>query len=177
MTASKLIKPSTDYQESFLEALQAYKEEGYCQHLSVREIRDNFSGFVENLASDRANHYRKFDDWVEVVPETVLWLVKDQNYLGNIVIRHRLNWHLEKWGGHIAFIIRPDKRGMGYGRKILLKAIPYANALGIDRALLTVAPDNKTAVHIIKKSGAVFEDETPGTERFPARYRFWLNCS
>lgn len=177
MTASKLIKPSIEYRESFLQALQAYKGEGYCQHLCVREVRDNFSEIVANLANDRAYHYRNFDDWVEAVPETVLWLVKDQEYIGNVVVRHRLNWHLEKWGGHIAFIIRPNKRDMGYGHKILLKAIPCANRLGIERALLTVDPKNKRALHIIKKSGAVFEDETPGSDRFPARHRFWLDCA
>lgn len=176
MTASKLIKPSADYKESYLAALAEYQAEGLDKHLNPKTLRHEFDEFIDDRLHTRSHSFDSFPDWVEVVPETELWLIKNDEYLGTIEIRHRLNWHLEKWGGHISFIIRPSKRDIGYGRKILSKAIPYAEAIGIDNALLTVQPNNAKALHIVEKCGGVFEDEHEKTERFPARKRFWLNC-
>ena len=111
------------------------------------------------------------------MPETVTWLIKDTEYIGTVDIRHRLNWHLEKWGGHIHICIRPSMRNKGFGRKMLLKALPIANYLGIDKALLTINPRNKAAIRIVEASGAEFEDELPETGQFPAQRRYWIDCT
>jgi|MDSW01.2.fsa_nt_gb predicted acetyltransferase len=176
MTASKLIKPSIDYKESYLEALAEYQAEGIDKHLNLKTLRHEFDKFIDDRLHSRSHSFDSFPDWVEIVPETELWLVKNEEYIGTVEIRHRLNWHLEKWGGHISFIIRPSKRGIGYGRKLLNKAIPYAEALGIENALLTIKPDNDIAISIIEKCGGVFEGEHAGTERFPPHKSYWLNC-
>lgn len=176
MSASKLIRPDVDYKESYLEALAEYHKEGRCTHDRVSYVRTNFEDYVEALRAERGYPHQPYEDWVEPVPETVAWLVKDDEYLGTVDIRHRLNWHLEKWGGHIHFIIRPSRRGLGFGKKILLKSIPIANYLGIERALLTIAPDNVIAKSVLESCGAVFEDETPESDRFPARLRYWIDC-
>ena len=177
MSASKLIRPDADYKDSLLEALSEFQKEGRYEYKNIATIKSDFDAYVKALRAERGYPHQPYDDWVEPVPETIAWLVKDNEYLGSVDIRHRLNWHLEKWGGHIHFVIRPSKRGLGYGKKLLLKAIPIANYLGIERALLTIAPDNDVAKHIIENAGGEFEDETPATDRFPARLRYWLDCS
>lgn len=177
MPASKLIRPHEDYKDSFLDALAEYHGEGRFSYLNIDALRNDFSGLTEALRADRGRPSRPFPDWVEPVPESILWLVKDGEYLGSAEIRHRLNWHLERWGGHIGFVIRPSSRGKGYGKKILQKAIPFANHAGIDRALLTIAPENRAAIHIVERCGGVFEDETQATGRFPVRRRYWLDCT
>ncbi len=111
------------------------------------------------------------------MPETSLWLVKGDKYIGSFNIRHRLNWHLEKWGGHVNFIIRPSMRGKGFGKKILQKGLPIVNYLGIERALFTIAPESSCAARILEFCGAELEDETPATEQFPARKRYWVNTN
>lgn len=176
MSASKLVKPSVDYKDSYLEALQEFHAEGRYNFLSVADLEDNFETFVQNLNDGKRHLHKPYDDWVEPVPETSLWMVKDNKFIGVFNIRHRLNWHLEKWGGHINFVIRPSMRNKGYGKKILQKGMPYACYLGIDRALMTVEPSNEAAIKIIKHNGGVFEDETPKTDKFPARQRYWLQC-
>ncbi|MCB9991096.1 MAG: GNAT family N-acetyltransferase [Rhodospirillales bacterium] len=177
MSASKLVRPSVEYQDSFLAALREYHEEGHYLYNNIAELRADFKGFVKALRTEKGYPHQPYQEWVEPVPETVTWLVKDGEYLGTADIRHRLNWHLEKWGGHIHFIVRPSKRRMGYGRKILLKAMPIANYLGIETALLTVGPDNQAAIRIIEACGAQFSDELPSTNQFPARRRYWLDCT
>lgn len=177
MSASKLVRPAEDYKDSFLAALHEYHGQGQLKHLSIESLRDDFAPYLEQVNADRGSPHLPYQDWVEAVPETLLWLVKDGDYIGSVSIRHRLNWHLEKWGGHISFIIRPSMRGKGFGKKILLKAMPFANYLGIEKALLTVDPYNKAAIRVVESIGAVFEEELPATDRFPARLRYWLDCS
>lgn len=177
MSASKLVRPAIDYKDSFLAALEEYHAEGRYLHQQIGRLREDFPAFLEALRAERGYPHQPYQDWVEPVPETVLWLVKDDDYLGTVDIRHRLNWHLEKWGGHIHFIIRPSMRGKGFGKKILLKALPFANYLGIERALITVDPQNSYTRKVIESCGGVFEDETSETDQFPARMRYWIDCS
>ena len=177
MSASKLVKPAVEYKDSFLEALKEFQEEGRYTFLNVDEISENFEEFVADLNHGKRHLHKPYADWVEPVPETILWMVKGDHYIGSLNIRHRLNWHLEKWGGHINFMIRPSMRGKGFGRKILQKGIPCASYLGIERALITVPPKANAAKHIIELCGGEFQDETPETDQFPARLRYWVSCN
>lgn len=177
MSASKLVKPSIEYKESYLEALREFQEEGRYTFLNLEEIEENFESFVSDLNENRRHLHLPFEDWVEPVPETILWMVKENEFIGNFNIRHRLNWHLEKWGGHINFLIRPSMRGKGFGKKILRKGMPCACFLGVDKVLITVDPENESAVRTVESVGAKFEDETQETEQFPPRRRYWLDCS
>lgn len=176
MSASKLVKPGIEYKLSFLGALDEYHAEDRYMSLDREEIEKNFDKYVEELNTGKRHLRRPFVDWVEPVPETVLWLVKDQEYIGSITIRHRLNWHLEKWGGHVNFTIRPSMRKKGFGKKILQKAMPYICYLGIDKALVLVKPENVAGRKIVEFCGGMFQDETLKTDRFPARRRYWLQC-
>lgn len=176
MSASKLVKPAAEYKQGFLEALDEYHAESRYLSIGKQEIDQNFDQYVEELNTGRRHLRRPFVDWVEPVPETVLWLVREYEYIGSVTIRHRLNWHLEKWGGHVNFTIRPSMRRKGFGKKILQKAMPYVCYLGVDRALILVRPDNLPGQKVVEFCGGVFQDETPKTDRFPARRRYWLQC-
>ncbi len=177
MSASKLVKPATEHKQSYLEALKEYHNEGRYKFLDEGDLAENYETFIKDLNEGNRHLHKPYADWVEPVPETALWLVKDDKYIGAFNIRHRLNWHLEKWGGHINFVIRPSMRGKGFGKKILQKGIPFANYLGIERALLTIAPDNEAAARIIEFCGGELQDELHATNQFPARKRYWLDCT
>lgn len=177
MSASKLIRPNVDFKDSYLEALEEYHAEGRYKYQDIAALSANFDNFIKELNTEKGYPHQPYQDWVDPVPETVIWLVKDDKYLGTVDIRHRLNWHLEKWGGHVHFNIRPSMRGKGFGIKILRKSMPIINYLGIDQALITVSPEDKAAIKIIEACGGEFEDETSATERFPAMRRYWLDCT
>lgn len=177
MSASKLSKPALEHKESYLEALEEFHEEQRYLFLSTNEIDENYDYFIDTLNEGKRHLHKPYADWAEPVPETVLWLVKDNEFIGTFNVRHRLNWHLEKWGGHVNFVIRPSMRNKGFGKKILQKGMPCACYLGIERALLTVNPANQAAIKVVEFCGATLEDETTQSERFPPRRRYWLDCS
>lgn len=177
MSASKLVRPAVEYKDSYIAALREFQDEGRCGYLSIPQVNADFAAYVESMRQERGHPHAPYQEWVEPVPETVLWFVKNDDYLGTVDIRHRLNWHLERWGGHIHFIIRPSMRGKGFGKKLLLKTIPVASYLGIGKALLTIAPDDKEAIRVIESCGGVFDNELPETEQFPARRRYWIDCT
>ena len=177
MSASKLVKPAVEYKQSYLEALEEFHAEGRYQFIKLDDIKANFGEFVDDLNDGKRHLHKPFSEWAEPVPETALWMVKERKFIGSFIIRHRLNWHLEKWGGHISFVIRPSMRGKGFGKKILQKGMPFVCYLGIDRALITVKPEDENAQKVIEFCGGQFQDETPETDKFPARKRYWLDCS
>lgn len=177
MSASKLIRPTVEFKASYLEALEEFHKEGRYLYQDISRLNGDFEGFINELLIEKGYPHQPYQDWVEPVPETIIWMVKDDQYIGTVDIRHRLNWHLEKWGGHVHFNIRPSMRGLGFGSKILKKAMPIINYLGIDKALITIRPDDKAGIKIVESCGAVFEDETQATDKFPAMRRYWLDCS
>ena len=153
--------------------------------------------FVASYSSERGERYKEymhaiaekgFERFVEVekshvrgenlpdgfVPATTLWLVDHGEFIGGVSIRHRLNEHLLKVGGHIGYDVRPSQRNKGYGSKILELALPVARGLGIDRVLVTCDATNEASRKIIEKNGGVLEnsaiDEKSGVERL----RFWI---
>ncbi len=177
MSASKLVRPDAEYKRSFLEALREYHAEDEYKFWDASSLDYDFESFVALMKTERGVPHRPYQEWVELVPETVAWLVKDDTYIGTVDIRHRLNWHLERWGGHITFTIRPSMRAKSFGHKILTKAMPIANYLGVQHALLTVDPANACAMAVIEACGGKFSDETSETSQFPARKRYWLDCT
>ena len=177
MTAAKLEKPSIEHKQSYLKALKEFHEEGRYTFLEIEDVSENFEDFIEKVNNGKRHLHKPYSDWIEPVPETVLWLIKDHEFIGTLNIRHRLNWHLEKWGGHIGFIVRPSMRGKGYGKKLLQKAIPYIAHMGIERALLTIDPDDKGANKIVQFVGGKMQDTLPATDKFPSRNRYWLDCT
>lgn len=177
MSAAKLEKPAIEHKESYIKALKEFQEEDRYSFLDINEIERDFEDFIDTLNSGKKNLHKPYADWVEPVPETVLWLTKDDEFIGTLNIRHRLNWHLEKWGGHLNFIIRPSMRGKGFGKKLLQKGIPFIAYLGIEKALITVDPSDDIANKIVTSVGAELEDTLPATDKFPERHRYWLDCT
>jgi predicted acetyltransferase len=177
MSASKLVKPDVIYKDSFIEAIKEFHAEGRYLFLNITDLEKDFEGFIKNINSKKKHLHKPFQDWADPVPESIVWMVKEHKFIGSLTVRHRLNWHLEKWGGHLNFIIRPSMRNKGFGKKLLQKAIPAVAHLGIEKALLTVAPENNIAVRVIEFCGGKLENETSATDKFPARKRFWLNCT
>ncbi len=177
MSAAKLEKPALEHKTSYLEALKEFQAENRYSFLDYDDVAENFEDFIQKLNEGKKNLHKPYADWVEPVPETVLWLTKDDQFIGTLNIRHRLNWHLEKWGGHLNFIIRPSMRNKGFGKKLLQKGIPYIAYLGIDRALITVDPKDVSANKIVQFCGAKLQDTLPATDKFPERNRYWLDCA
>ncbi len=171
MKGPRLVEPSEEYRESFLEALKEYHVEGRKTDVSYDELRNDFHSFVEafrmeergeNLASDR-------------VAQTTRWLVEGTKYIGGVSIRHTLTEHLRMIGGHIGYEVRPTERRKGYGALILKLALPLAKELGIERALLTCNVTNEPSRKIIESAGGKLVDEVEQGGGLPNKARFWID--
>ena len=169
-----LVLPSEKYKESFLEAIaeqpdeQLARVEGY----DINRYTGDFDLFLKNIANEREGKNLP-DSWV---PQTVYWLVEDDKFIGRFSIRHTLNDHLRKMGGHIGYSIRPTERNKGYGKLGLKLALPKAKELGIDPALITCNPDNIASRKVIEANGGIFHDEVVGDDG-TAKLRFWVPTS
>jgi predicted acetyltransferase len=105
------------------------------------------------------------------VPQTTLWWVSGDEYLGRISIRHRLTAGLREIGGHIGYDIRPSARRRGHATAMLTAVLPAAHSLGINPALLTCDEDNIASRKVIEANGGVLEDKRGG------KLRYWLSTA
>ncbi len=166
----ELVRPSVKYKDSYLAAVREAQQEGRKAESDFKLAEKDFEQFVMELNEHAEGKHMKEG----YVPETVLWLVEEAEYIGRVSIRHRLNDHLLKLGGHIGYDIRPSMRKKGYGMLILQLALPKAKELSIDRVLLTCDDCNIASRKIIEKNGGVLENQVPNPEGGPDKLRFWI---
>lgn len=168
----QLITPSPNYKHSFLDALEEYKAEGYKTFIDydIRWVVENFEAFVAKLLQ----RSQGIGLSAGCVPDTQLWLIDGEEYIGNVGIRHQLTEALLREGGHIGYDIRPSKRRQGYGTKILALALPKAKALGIAKVLVTCDETNIGSKKIIEANGGVLENSVSMRECKPNKLRYWI---
>ena len=169
MKEVKLVLPSAEYKESFLEALQEFHIEGRNLDLDALDLEHDFDSFVRRKAGEPEGKFLPEG----FVPQTDYWLVHGDEYLGHIAIRHLLNDTLMQRGGNIGYAIRPSKRRQGYGTIILKLGLEKAKMLGISRALVTCDKDNIASRQIIEKNGGILENESVG-DKGETVLRFWV---
>jgi len=107
------------------------------------------------------------------VHATYWWIVEGDTYLGAITLRHRLNEHLLRAGGHIGYGVRPSARGRGVAGWALGEVLPRARALGLDRVLVTCTDDNPASARTIEARGGVLEDIQ--VTEFGLTRRYWID--
>lgn len=124
-----------------------------------------FRVFCESIRAERLEDTPRPAGFV---PDTELWLVDDDEFLGRVGIRHRLTPGLLETGGHIGYDVRPSARRRGHATRMLRDALRVAHELGIERALVTCDVENVGSRTVIERNGGVLEDERSG------KLRFWV---
>ena len=74
MSASKLIRPTIEFKESYLEALEEFHKEGRYLYQEISRLNADFETFIKELSTEKGYPHQPYQDWVEPVPETVVWL-------------------------------------------------------------------------------------------------------
>ena len=150
----RLISPTAEFKESWRAALDAFIDEGSDGFWNVPEPPTDIDSYIQRTI-DHSRGENLAEGWV---PASTFWLVDKGEFIGHVNIRHELNDWIVKRGGHIGYYIAPAHRMKGYGSKILELALLKAQALGIEKALLTCGDDNIGSRKIIERSGGEFED-------------------
>ncbi len=170
MAAVRLVEPNAGFRESYLEALSELHAEGRRLNVRYDEIAADFEAFVADLK----NRAIPGKHPPELVPETWLWLVDGDEYIGRASIRHELSEELLLVGGNIGYEIRPSRRRQGYGTRILALALERARDLGIRRVLVTCDTDNVGSRKIIEANGGRLENEIQVPNSTVRKLRYWI---
>ena len=110
-----------------------------------------------------------------LVPATFLLAEVDGELVGRTSIRHRLNDHLAREGGHIGYGVLAAHRRCGYATEILRQSLVIARSVGVDRVLITCDDDNVGSAEVIERCGGVFESlVTAADDGRPVR-RYWVD--
>jgi predicted acetyltransferase len=171
-------RPDARFRASVLEAIHEYHAEGRHAELDTGAIEEP-GEFARYCAALNAGVERPGEpdfylaelygtpvpgEWVDgYVPQTVLWWVAGDEYLGRLSIRHRLTPHLLYHGGNIGFEVRPVARRQGRAAAMLAAALPLAAELGIDPARLDCEAGNAASRRVIERNGGVLDEERDGS--------------
>ena len=145
-------------------------------------------GYERFLLKDAYDQSATWEDYIalleaysrgEALPEgrvqtTRLVATVDGKIVGLVMIRHRLNDGLAKYGGHIGYAIVPSKRRKGYATQALREAVPIAHSLGIDEVLVTCDEDNIASARVIEKCGGEFESVSDPAPWGTSMRRYWF---
>jgi predicted acetyltransferase len=178
---ARLVPPAATVRVSFVEAMLEFQAEGRgapvddtsIGHELQREADrwatdDGFAQYVRDL---RAEELEETPRPAGYVPQTTLWWVDGDTYLGRLGIRHRLTPALRMVGGHIGYDVRPSARRRGHATAMLRAALPIALGLGIDPALITCDDTNVGSRTVIERCGGVLDSAGDG------KLRYWVPTS
>jgi predicted acetyltransferase len=114
-----------------------------------RDRAGSFGEYLELLERQRTGR----DPHPGRVRASFLGAEVDGEIVGRVSIRHELNEHLEREGGHIGFTVIPDHRRRGYASQILRRSLDLLAADGLATALLTCDDDNVASAATIERCG------------------------
>lgn len=162
----------------------------------TKEDESSFQSAVSELEKDTPpwqfaldfDHEESFVDYVErvnnwphgkdlpngFVPNSYLVGVVESRIVGRLSIRHSLNEHLQKYGGHIGYGIIPSERRKGYANEMLRQALPICRKLGIEKALISCDTNNIASRKVIENNGGIFDSITKFPELDVQQRRYWL---
>jgi predicted acetyltransferase len=161
-----LVRPSAPLMASFVEALG----EGYSRDTlrpetpeTIAAIAADPDGFLGELLNPPATLVLPDGTMGQRVPATLLWWTDGDRFLSSIQVRHYLNAHLEQWGGHIGYAVRPSERGKGHACAMLAAMLDHVRAHlpDLTRVILTASQKNPASCRVIEKNGGVLERAIP----------------
>jgi predicted acetyltransferase len=158
-----LVRPEMAHMPSFVAALR----EGYSRDSlraetpeTIAAIADAPAWFLRALHDPPTTIVLPDGTIGERVPETHLWYVEGDEFLGSISVRHSLNAALEQWGGHVGYAVRPSAQGQGHATAMLAAMLGHIREhLPLDRVTLTANVDNIASLRVIEKNGGTLRDE------------------
>jgi predicted acetyltransferase len=162
----RLVWPTTGVRDSYLSGERAQSAADGLPLDPLDRAAEDFPAWVRDR---RGVHIR----WG--VPSTVFWYVAGPEYLGTLVLRHRLTPELADAGGHIGYHVVPPWRRQGHATRMLTAGLAEARALGLDRVLLTCDPGNEPSRRVILANGGVPDGRSSPDGHGGPEDRFWID--
>lgn len=160
-TPPRLTAPSTLVETSYLVGEQADMRYRDSDTEWLRDASLDFGAYVAARVGVR-------ERWG--VPSELFWFTSEEFYIGSLVIRHRLT--ADEGGGHIGYhVVYPWQR-QGHATQMLKDALEKCATLGVERALLTVDPENTASLAVVRRCGGVADGINHEDE-----LRFWITTA
>lgn len=172
----KLVLPEEKYWQSFQEGLLEYKNSPSpydIQGIKKAFAFKNFAEYKSDCEDKRSGKNLPSD----YVPNTYLWLIYNEKFIGIYDVRHNLTKYLKISGGHIAYSIIPSARRKGFAAQGLKLCCKYAhNKLNIKEVLISCNATNiasyKTMKKVMKEFGEV--EDMPAMVDNHEEKRVWI---
>ena len=172
----KLIKLTKEYEKQLGEMIDEWKLDQEINHTDkspyviFKNDYHDFDYYLDNLELKEPIPQG-------FVPDSTFFLLDEERnrLLGAVNIRHSLNEHLLKVGGHIGDGIRPSERRKGYATEIIRLGLKECKKLGITKVLMVCDKDNIGSRKSIINNGGVLENEIEIDGEIEQRY--WINLS
>ena len=168
----QLIKPTPAYKEKALAYRKAHFDIGETEiqgdnNLDVSKTYEEWLDYLDFVEAGKHEIY---------LPSSTYFAVIDDEIVGIVDIRHRLNDALLKCGGHIGYSTHPQHRRKGYATQILRLALEKCKAMGIEKVLVTCNKENIGSQKTILNNGGVLENEYTD-EKGQVTLRHWLDAT
>lgn len=149
------------------------------------EYNENNIGTYDFLDTTQSDIFKRIEDFRTgnnlpngYVKATYLWLIENDEFIGEVSIRHSLTDSLLRFGGNIGYGVRYSLWNNGFGTKMLSMALVYAKKeIGLNKVLITCNDDNHGSARILEKNGGVLQDKIAntidGVDRISRRY--WIS--
>lgn len=166
----ELVTPSEKYYQSYIDAIEEYEQNNIDTY--------DFFDISKYDIFEKMEDYRTGRNLPEgYVKATYFWLVDNDEFIGEISIRHSLTDSLLRFGGNIGYGIRYSYWNKGIGTIMLSKALVYAkDVLGLNKVLITCNDNNFGSARVIEKNGGILQDKIintiDGVDRLSRRY--WI---
>lgn len=105
------------------------------------------------------------------------WLIDQEEWIGKLTLRPRIDERLLAAGGHIGYEIRPSRRRQGYGTILLRLGLEKAREQGLQRVLLTCDETNVGSKKIIEANGGRYENAVQQEGTSVKKLRYWIDLS
>lgn len=153
----KLVLPNKKYLNSYQNFCRDFIKNG-----TTEEYR---TGYKKQLISSKKSLFLKWlrDDSKGVnlekgmVQMTTYWAVVNNQVVGRINFRHKLNKALREYGGHIGYAVCPSQQKKGYATQMLSLVLGKIKKLNFKKIMLSCDSDNIGSNKVIEKNGGRLE--------------------
>ena len=168
-----LVTPSLQYRQTHLEAFQEFQAHGEHLDLDLTLLADRLEDLLAWIRAQQdpttvdPGHLPFFD----------YWLVDQEEWIGKLTLRPRIDEQFLISGGHIGYEIRPSRRRRGYGTILLRLGLEKAREQDLSRVLLTCDETNVGSKKIIEANAGRYENAVQQEGTSVKKLRYWIDLS